>query len=81
MMKRADAIVKGRKFFFPNGCFEQKTIFVLNGDCMEDEMLNEIISEEQLQLLLKRKQEFIDGTTPARDWAEIEKELDKRYNS
>ena len=37
-----------------------------------------IFSKEEIESLVKRKQDFIDGKTTARDFDEIEKDLDRK---
>lgn len=39
-----------------------------------------ILSDEELKKLVKTRQDFIEGETAARDWKEIEKDLDQLYN-
>ena len=34
-------------------------------------------SNAEIESLLKTKQEFLDGKTTARDWSDIEKDLDR----
>jgi hypothetical protein len=37
-------------------------------------------SEAEIKSLLKTKQDFIDGKTTARDWKDIEEDLNRAYN-
>ena len=37
-------------------------------------------SEAEIDMLLKRKQDFIDGKTTARDWKDIEDDLNRAYS-
>lgn len=37
-------------------------------------------SKEQIDGFLKTRQDFIDGKTTARDWDDIEKDLDSAFN-
>jgi hypothetical protein len=37
-------------------------------------------TEAEIKGLIKTKQDFIDGKTTARDWTEIEEELNRAYN-
>jgi len=39
-----------------------------------------VFSKAEIEILVKRKQDFIDGKTTARDLDEIEKDLDRAYN-
>jgi len=36
-------------------------------------------SPEEIESLVKTKQDFLDGKTTARDWEEIKKELEQKY--
>jgi hypothetical protein len=47
---------------------------------MESEITNIYFSEEEIEQFLKRKQDLLDGKTTARDWHEIEEELNQRYD-
>jgi hypothetical protein len=37
-------------------------------------------TEDEIKGLLKTKQDFIDGKTTARNWDDIEKDLNRAYN-
>ena len=37
-------------------------------------------SEAEIKSLVKTKQDFIDGKTTARDWNDIEEDLNRAYN-
>jgi len=37
-------------------------------------------SEAEIKSFLKTKQDFVDGKTTARDWKDIEEDLDRAYN-
>ena len=37
-------------------------------------------SKEEIEVLVKRKQDYLDGKTTARDWNAIKEELDRKYN-
>ncbi|WP_259069770.1 hypothetical protein HDF24_16550 [Mucilaginibacter sp. X4EP1] len=37
-------------------------------------------TEDEIKSLLKTKQDFIDGKTTARNWDDIEKDLNRAYN-
>ncbi|MDR3696037.1 hypothetical protein [Mucilaginibacter sp.] len=39
-----------------------------------------VFSEAEIASLVKTKQDFIDGKTTARDWTEIEEDLNRAYN-
>jgi len=39
-----------------------------------------IFSEAEIAGLLKTRQDFLDGKTSARDWKDIEKDLDRAYD-
>lgn len=39
-----------------------------------------IFSERQIDELLKRKRDFIEGRTTARDWKDVEDDLNRAYN-
>jgi len=43
-----------------------------NADCS--------FNEAEVKSLLKSKQDFIDGKTTARDWKDIEEDLNRAYN-
>jgi len=39
-----------------------------------------VFSEAELNGFLKTKQDFLDGKTTARDWTEIQEDLNRAYN-
>jgi hypothetical protein len=39
-----------------------------------------IFSEEDIKGFIKTKQDFLNGKTTARDWTEIEEDLNRAYN-
>lgn len=39
-----------------------------------------VFSEEQIASLVKTKQDFLDGKTTARDWEDIEEDLNRAYS-
>lgn len=45
-----------------------------------DEEPDYLFSEAEIDMLLKRKQDFIDGKTTARDWKDIEDDLNRAYS-
>ena len=56
---------------------------ILNRFGLEYAVENEdkyVFSKAEIEILVKRKQDFIDGKTTARDLDEIEKDLDRAYN-
>jgi hypothetical protein len=40
-----------------------------------------LFSDAEIKILLKTKQDFLDGKTTARDWADIEEDLNRLYNT
>ncbi|MDB4904844.1 MAG: hypothetical protein JWQ63_4125 [Mucilaginibacter sp.] len=39
-----------------------------------------VFSEAEIESLVKTKQDFIDGKTTARDWNDIDEDLNRAYN-
>jgi hypothetical protein len=39
-----------------------------------------VFSKEEIESLLQTQQDYLDGKTAARDWEEIEEELNRKYN-
>jgi len=39
-----------------------------------------VFSKAEIEKLLKRKQDFIEGKTTARDWKDVEDDLNRAYN-
>jgi len=39
-----------------------------------------IFTKDQIESFVKNRQDFIDGKTTARDWDDIEKDLDSAFN-
>jgi len=57
---------------------------ILNRFGLEYAVENEeeyLFSKAEIESLVKRKQDFIDGKTTARNWKEIAKELNRKYGA